>query len=86
MIVLVTGSSGLIGSEAVVYYGSKGAVVHGIDNNQRREFFGPPGDTSWNLKRLQAEVPSFIHHDLGSRVLRCCSKSGWLTVIHPSHW
>ena len=50
MFVLITGSSGLIGSEAVVYYGSRGWTVHGIDNNQRRAFFGPPGDTTQNLK------------------------------------
>ncbi len=93
MIVLVTGSSGLIGSEAVVYYGSKGALVHGIDNNQRREFFGPPGDTSWNLKRLQAEVPSFIHHDLDIRdrpgLLRLFGETKFDLIIHcaaqPSH-
>jgi CDP-paratose 2-epimerase len=67
MIVLVTGSSGLIGSEAVDHYGRRGAAVHGLDNNQRRRFFGPEGDTTWNLQRLQAEVPGFRHHDLDIR-------------------
>ena len=43
--VLVTGSSGLIGSEAVESYDRRGYEVHGADNNMRREFFGEKGDT-----------------------------------------
>jgi CDP-paratose 2-epimerase len=39
--ILVTGSNGLIGSEVCVYFGQRGLAVHGIDNNQRRVFFGP---------------------------------------------
>ena len=65
--VLVTGSSGLIGSEAVGYYGRGGREVHGLDCNLRREFFGAEGDTLWNLRRLQRVVPSFTHHDLDIR-------------------
>src|SRR6185312_6224919 len=49
MKVLITGSSGLIGSEAVAHYDREGHEVHGVDNNMRREFFGPQGDTRWNL-------------------------------------
>lgn len=52
MKVLVTGSSGLIGSEAVGILDSQGHEIWGVDNNQRQEFFGPQGDTSWNLARL----------------------------------
>ena len=59
MQVLVTGSSGLIGSEAVAYYDSKGAKVIGIDNNMRASFFGVKGDTHWNLKRLQQTTKNF---------------------------
>src|SRR5262249_60508043 len=58
---LVTGSSGLIGSEAVRYFASRGHRVFGIDNNLRRFFFGPDGDTTWGLERLKAEVPDFVH-------------------------
>ena len=65
--VLVTGSSGLIGSEAVEHFGRTGCQVHGIDNNQRREFFGPQGDTLWNLARLQASVTGFTHHAMDIR-------------------
>jgi CDP-paratose 2-epimerase len=51
--ILVTGSSGLIGSEAVEYFDRQGHRVVGADNNMRRVFFGPPGDTLWNLQRLK---------------------------------
>ena len=67
MNVLVTGSSGLIGSEAVVALDARGHQVHGIDNNLRRMFFGPPGDTMWNLERLRRETKRFTHHDLDIR-------------------
>lgn len=65
--ILVTGSSGLIGSEAVMFYDSKSDEVHGIDNNMRRVFFGPQGDTTWNLNRLKVAAPRFVHHDIDIR-------------------
>ena len=64
---LVTGSSGLIGSEAVEFLDARGYVVHGIDNNLRRFFFGSDGDTTWNLERLRAVTSRFVHHDLDIR-------------------
>lgn len=67
MNILVTGSSGLIGSEAVRYFGAKSHKVYGIDNNMRRVFFGPGGDTTWNLERLQEDVPTFEHNDIDIR-------------------
>lgn len=65
--VLVTGSSGLIGSEAVGYFDRQGHDVHGIDNNMRREFFGEPGDTTWNLNRLRNSTKKFTHHNIDIR-------------------
>ena len=62
MKVLVTGSCGLIGSEAVRYYDRRAEIVAGIDNNMRREFFGPDGDTTWMQKRLEAECTRYRHH------------------------
>ncbi len=50
---LVTGSSGLIGSEVCIYFGKLDWEIHGIDNNQRAVFFGQSGDTRWSQKRLQ---------------------------------
>jgi CDP-paratose 2-epimerase len=64
MRVLVTGSSGLIGSEVVSYFADRGNEVHGIDNNGRASFFGPQGDTRWNQARLSEKYPSFRHLEI----------------------
>ena len=65
---LVTGSSGLIGSEVCVHFGRELSwQIHGVDNNQRAAFFGPQDDTRWNQQRLQQTLPSFVHHELDIR-------------------
>lgn len=64
---LVTGSSGLIGSEVCTYFGNRGWQVHGIDNNQRAVFFGESGDTRWNQERLAKTLPDFHHHEVDIR-------------------
>lgn len=65
--VLVTGSSGLIGSEAVERFDRQGHHVVGIDNNMRRVFFGDPGDTLWNLDRLRGVTRNFTHYSADIR-------------------
>jgi CDP-paratose 2-epimerase len=65
--ILVTGSSGLVGSEVCTYFAHLGYKVHGIDNNQRAVFFGPQGDTRWNQSRLERELVDFEHHELDVR-------------------
>src|SRR5436190_19873941 len=65
--ILVTGSNGLIGSEVCVFFSQRGFKVHGLDNNQRAVFFGPPGDTRWNQQRLQQTLSGFSHHELDIR-------------------
>jgi CDP-paratose 2-epimerase len=65
--ILVTGSSGLIGSEVVPYFHNEGFEVHGIDCNARAVFFGPQGDTRWNQQRLIETFPHFRHHELDIR-------------------
>jgi CDP-paratose 2-epimerase len=90
---LVTGSSGLIGSEVVDYFSRLGWEVHGVDNNMRAEFFGPGGDTRWNQRRLQTLHPGFKHHELDIRhrvdVLACLEALKPGMVVHaaaqPSH-
>jgi CDP-paratose 2-epimerase len=67
MRVLVTGSSGLIGSAAVEHFDREGHDVDGVDNNMRRDFFGPAGDTTWNLERLKHGTRRFRHYDLDIR-------------------
>ncbi len=74
--VVVTGSSGLVGSEAVMFFSELGWAVDGVDNNMRRDFFGPDGDTRWNLKRLQQAARSFVPHDLDIR-----NRDGILALI-----
>ena len=64
---LVTGSSGLVGSETVASLDARGWVVHGVDNNMRRDFFGPDGDTTPTLERLRRTTSRFEHHDLDVR-------------------
>jgi CDP-paratose 2-epimerase len=66
-VLLVTGSSGLIGSEVATHFDRMGWSVHGIDNNQRASFFGPSGDTRWNQRRLQSSLSRFQHHELDIR-------------------
>jgi len=64
---LVTGSSGLIGSEVCLFFSRMGFDLHGVDNNQRAIFFGEAGDTRWNQSRLVQEIPGFVHHELDIR-------------------
>ncbi|MBI5629288.1 MAG: NAD-dependent epimerase/dehydratase family protein [Elusimicrobia bacterium] len=93
MRVLITGSSGLIGSEAVEYYARGGHEVSGVDNNMRRVFFGEPGDTLWRLGELKGKHPGFSHHAIDIRDrdgLTALFKSGSFDLIihcaaQPSH-
>lgn len=65
--ILVTGSSGLIGSEVCMHFATQGWQIHGVDNNQRAVFFGPRGDTRWNQQRLTHAIEKFKHHELDIR-------------------
>ena len=65
---LVTGSSGLIGSAVSEHFMREGWHVHGVDNNQRAVFFGPDGDTRQQQARLSDAYPdAFRHHELDVR-------------------
>ncbi len=66
-ICLVTGSSGLIGSEVCIHFHNQGYAVHSIDNNQRAVFFGPQADTRRNQQRLEKTLSQFQHHELDIR-------------------
>lgn len=67
MKVLITGSCGLIGSEAVKYYDKRAELVVGIDNNMRAEFFGPDGDTTWMKRKLETECENYRHRPVDIR-------------------
>jgi CDP-paratose 2-epimerase len=64
---VVTGSSGLIGGEAVRFFAAKGMKVIGIDNDMRREFFGEEASTEWNRRILEQEVKGFENHHIDIR-------------------
>ena len=90
---LVTGSSGLIGSEVCTFFHRQGFEVHGVDNNQRAVFFGPQGDTRWNQERLTTDLTNFKHHEVDIRdrdgILKLVDDIRPDVVIHtaaqPSH-
>ena len=94
-VVVVTGSAGLVGSEAVRWFGGKGFDVIGIDNDMRRSFFGDAASTLGVRRRLEAECRFYTHCDLDLRerasldgVFARCGRS-IAAVIHtaaqPSH-
>lgn len=79
--ILVTGSSGLIGSEAVEYFDRQGHRVVGADNNMRRVFFGPPGDTLWNLERLKRTTQRFTPTAVDIR-----DRNAVMELFHEHHF
>src|ERR1700675_3935670 len=91
--ILITGSAGLIGSEVCQAFDQRGFPVHGLDNNQRRQFFGPDGDTSWNQTRLEKSLKSYVHHPIDIRdraaVLELIRSLRPACIVHaaaqPSH-
>jgi CDP-paratose 2-epimerase len=90
---LVTGSSGLIGSEVCRYFNQLGWEIHGIDNNQREVFFGISGNTRWNQMLLQQQLNNFHHHELDIRdrqlILNIIAEIKPDAIVHtaaqPSH-
>lgn len=60
-VVLVTGSAGLVGSEAVRMCAERGLDVIGIDNDMRAHFFGASASTDWNRQQLLREIPRYKH-------------------------
>jgi len=65
-VAIVTGSSGLIGSETVRFLHAQGMEVYGIENGMREYFFGKDGSTAWNTKKLQA-LEKFHHRNIDIR-------------------
>lgn len=90
---IVTGSSGLIGSEVVTHFDALGWKIYGIDNNMRRDFFGEKGDTRWNQRRLEEACKQFKHVELDIRdrtgVINFIAETRPDMIVHtaaqPSH-
>ena len=91
--ILVTGSSGLTGSEVCTYFSNLGWKVEGIDNNQRAVFFGKNGDPRWKQKRLETSLLNFQHYEIDIRdrngILDLFKKIKPDAIVHaagqPSH-
>lgn len=66
-IAIVTGSGGLIGSEAVAFLSDKFDLIVGIDNDMRSYFFGDEASTAWNKHRLENQYPNYKHYSVDIR-------------------
>jgi CDP-paratose 2-epimerase len=65
---VITGSTGLVGSEAASYFGGLGMDVIGIDNDMRQVFFGSEASTAWNQSRLEKALGGrYSHHSVDIR-------------------
>ncbi|MBL4668387.1 MAG: NAD-dependent epimerase/dehydratase family protein [Flavobacteriales bacterium] len=65
--VIITGSGGLIGSEACKFFDQQEFNIVGIDNDMRSYFFGEDASTNWNVKKLQQELSNYTHINIDIR-------------------
>ncbi len=78
-VALITGSGGLIGSEAALHFAKLGLEIVGVDNDMRSVFFGSGASTAWSVERLQSELGSgYRHHDLDIR-----DRNGIVGLVEP---
>src|SRR4051794_16477634 len=91
---LITGSGGLIGSEAAKFFAEKGFEIVGVDNNMRSYFFGEDASTEWNQKKVQAKLKDkYTHYKADIRdndaIAKIFKEHKFDIVIHtaaqPSH-
>lgn len=90
---LITGSAGLIGSEAVRFFSNKGFSVVGVDNDMRKTFFGQSASTLWNRDLLIKNLPGYSHFDIDIRdnkkIIDIFKANKFDLIIHaaaqPSH-
>ena len=66
-VAVITGSSGLIGSETARFLHDKGLEIVGIDNDMRAYFFGPEASTAWNTEQLRKKLKHYTHHAIDIR-------------------
>lgn len=86
--VLVTGSAGLIGSEAVRFFCDRGFEVVGVDNDSRSYFFGNSASTDWNRKLLLNQYKNYKHKNVDIRdekgLDRIMKNGGFGLIIHTA--
>ena len=73
-IALITGSCGLVGSEASIFFAKKGFEIIGVDNNARKFFFGKDGDITWIKSKLKKEVSKYNHLNVDIRNYKSLEK------------
>lgn len=92
--VLITGSAGLIGSEASKFFAEKGFEIHGVDNDMRKYFFGDEASTEWSKRKLKEKLKDkYIHYVVDIRdnkkIESIFKKNSFDLIIHtaaqPSH-
>jgi len=66
-IAIITGSAGLIGSEAVSFFSNKFDLIIGIDNDMRAYFFGTDASTDWNKQALEQKFSNYRHYNIDIR-------------------
>lgn len=67
-VAIISGSAGLIGSEAATFFAHQGLDIIGIDNDMRAFFFGEEASTAWNRSRLERQLgKAYRHHDVDIR-------------------
>ncbi|WP_420593594.1 NAD-dependent epimerase/dehydratase family protein [Deinococcus sp.] len=66
-VALISGSAGLIGSEAVRFFSELGMDVVGLDNDMRQYFFGAEASTKWNRQKLETQLGAYRHHEVDIR-------------------
>jgi CDP-paratose 2-epimerase len=94
-VAIVTGSGGLIGSEAVRALAAEGYDVVGLENDMRATFFGPEASTASVTADLEASVDAFRSMTVdirdGDGVARVFAQHGGAieaivhTAAQPSH-
>jgi len=94
-VAIITGSAGLIGSEAVVFFSKNFDLVVGIDNDLRQYFFGQEASTEWNRKQLSDTISNYVHYNIDIRDVSALEKiflqynSDISLIVHtaaqPSH-
>lgn len=91
---LITGSAGLVGSEAAKFFAEVGFEIHGIDNDMRQYFFGAEASTAWSIKRLKKTLKDkYFHYAIdirdNNKLSDIFEKQSFDLVIHtaaqPSH-
>src|SRR5438105_12345466 len=88
--IIVTGSSGLIGSETAKRFAQKGLRIVGIDNDMRAQFFGAEASTKSTRDELVKELRESEHHELDIRDAKSISalfakyRGQIRAVVHPA--